>query len=77
MFMFEKCELFYILSLYMDNILLIKNDSEMIDQTKSWLSKNFEIKDIVEAAYILGIKISRDKKLKALSLNQKKYIDHI
>ena len=33
----------------------------MIDTTKKWLSSNFEIKNMGEANYILGVKIIRDR----------------
>ena len=52
---------FIILSLYIDDILLAGNDAEMIVATKEWLSSNFEIKDMGEANYILGVKIFRDR----------------
>jgi hypothetical protein len=32
----------------------------MIDTTKKWLSSNFEIKNMGEANYILGVNIIRD-----------------
>ena len=51
---------FIILSLYVDDILLAGNDMEMIIATKGWLSSNFEMKDMGEADYILGVKILRD-----------------
>ena len=52
---------FIILSLYVDDILLAGNDMEMIIATKRWLSSNFEMKDMGEADYILGIKILKDR----------------
>ena len=61
---------FIILSLYVDNILLADNDAEMIVATKEWLSSNFEMKDMGEADYILGVKIFRDRSKKILGLSQ-------
>ena len=49
------------LILYVDGILLIVNDIEFLDSIKGYLNKNFSMKDLGEAAYILGIKIYRDK----------------
>ena len=60
---------FIILSLYVDDILLAGNDMEMIIATKGWLSSNFEMKDMGEADYILGVKILRDCSKKLLSLS--------
>ena len=33
---------------------------ELIVATKKWLSSNFEMKDMGEANYVLGVKILRD-----------------
>ena len=49
------------LILYMDGILLIGNNTEFLDSIKGYLNKIFSMKDLSEAAYILGIKISRDR----------------
>jgi hypothetical protein len=40
-----------------DEILLIGNDTPMFEATKFSLGKSFSMKDLGEAAYILGIKI--------------------
>ena len=47
------------LILYVDDILLIGNDTEFLNSIKGYLNKNFSMKDLGEAAYILGIKIYR------------------
>ena len=49
------------LILYVDDILLIGNDIEFLDSIKGYLNKSFSMKDLSEAAYILGIKIYRDR----------------
>jgi hypothetical protein len=65
---------FIIFSLYVDDILIAGNSKEMIDTTKRWLSSNFEIKDIGEPNYILGVKIIRDRVKRLLGLTQETYI---
>ena len=60
---------FIILSLYIDDILLAGNDMEIIIAIKGWLSSNFEMKDMGEADYILGVKILRDCSKNLLSLS--------
>ena len=47
------------LVLYVDDILLIGNNVLTLQSGKIWLSKNFSMKDLKEATYILGIKIYR------------------
>ena len=41
------------LILYVDDILLIENDIPMLILVKVWLSKEFAMKDLGEASYIL------------------------
>ena len=53
---------FTILSLYVDDILLASNDLNMRQSIKSWLNSKFEMKDMGEASYVLGIKIMRNRK---------------
>ena len=60
---------FVILSLYVNDILLAGNSKEMIDTTKKWLSSNFEMKDIGDASYVLGVKIVRDRAKRFLGLS--------
>ena len=53
---------------------MVGNNEEMIDNAKRWLSSNFEIKDMGEANYVLGVKIVRDCAKKLLGLSQETYI---
>ncbi|KAJ9547978.1 hypothetical protein OSB04_020521 [Centaurea solstitialis] len=59
------------------NILLIGNDVPTLQSVKSWLSKCFQMKDLGEAAYILGIKIYRNRSKRLIGLSQSTYIDKI
>jgi len=65
---------FIILSLYIDDILIAGNSKEMINTTKKWWSSNFEMKDMGEASYVLGVKIIRDRVKRLLGLTQENYI---
>jgi hypothetical protein len=40
-----------------DDILLASNDVRLIQETKGILSSNFDMKDLGEASYVLGIQI--------------------
>ncbi|GJU74466.1 retrotransposon protein, putative, ty1-copia subclass [Tanacetum coccineum] len=50
-----------ILILYVDDILLMGNNISMLQDVKSYLGRSFAMKDLGDAAYILGIKIYRDR----------------
>ena len=45
------------LVLYVDDILLIGNAIQVMSLVKIWLSSQFDMKDLGEASYILGIKL--------------------
>ena len=65
------------LVLYVDDILLIGNDIDVLSSVKGWLQKQFDMKDLGQANYILGIKLLQDLKNKVLALSQALYIDKI
>ena len=65
------------LILYVDDILIIGNNIQMLKDVKAWLEKCFAMKDLGEAAYILGIKIYRDRSKRLLGLSQSTYIDKV
>ena len=66
-----------VLVLYVDDILLIRNDESILLLVKVWLLKNFSMKDLGEVTYILGIHIYRDRSRRFLDLSQSLYIDTI
>ena len=68
---------FIILVLYVDDILLACNDNNMLHETKRFLSSKFDMKDLGEASYILGIEIHRDRSIGVLSRSQKSYIEKV
>ena len=65
------------LILYVDDILLIGNNVELLTNVKKWLTEHFQMKDLGEASYVLGIKIYRDRTNKLLALSQASYIDKV
>ena len=66
-----------IFSLYVDDILLAWNDMDSIVATKKWLSSTFEMKDMGDTNFVLGVKINRDRSKKILSLSYGTYIKKI
>nr|GEY31549.1 retrotransposon protein, putative, Ty1-copia subclass [Tanacetum cinerariifolium] len=63
------------LVLYVDDILLIGNNIPTLQSVKDWLGKCFAMKDLGDAAYILGIKIYRDRSKRLIGLSQDTYLD--
>ncbi|GKB04542.1 retrotransposon protein, putative, ty1-copia subclass [Tanacetum coccineum] len=65
------------LILYFDDILIMGNNIPMLQDVKSYLGRCFAMKDLGEAAYILGIKIHRDRSKRLIGLCQSAYIEKI
>ena len=65
------------LVLYVDDILLPANDTYLLVDTKQLLFSHFDIKDLGEASYVLGIQILRDRPSDIMRLSQQTYIDRI
>ena len=66
-----------LLILYVHDILLIGNDTEFLNSIKRYFNKNFSMKELGEAAYILGIKIYRDTSRRLIGLLQSTYLDKV
>ena len=65
------------LVLYVDDILIMGNNIPKLQEVKDYLGSCFSVKDLGEAAYILGIKIYRDRSRRLIGLCQTAYIDKI
>ncbi|GJV43322.1 retrotransposon protein, putative, ty1-copia subclass [Tanacetum coccineum] len=65
------------LILYVDDILIMGNNIPMLQDVKSHLERCLAMKDLGEAAYILGIKIYRDRSKRLIGLCQSDYIEKI
>ena len=60
--------------LYVDDLLLIGSSLAEVKQLKTDLSARFEMTDLGEAEYVLGLQITRDRRRRSLSLSQADYI---
>ena len=47
---------FIFLVLYVDDILLASSDINLLHETKRFFSRNFAMKDLGEASYVIGIR---------------------
>ncbi|KAK4270649.1 hypothetical protein QN277_019428 [Acacia crassicarpa] len=65
------------LILYVDDILLATIDNGLLHEVKQFLSKSFDMKDMGDASYVIGIKIQRDRRRGVLGLSQETYINKV
>nr|GEU99856.1 hypothetical protein [Tanacetum cinerariifolium] len=65
------------LILYVDDMILMRNHKPSLQEVKDYLGKCFSMKDLGDAAYILRIKIYRDRSRRLIGLSQDAYLDKI
>jgi hypothetical protein len=63
--------------LYVDDMLLVGNNMDVIKEVKSQLSSKFDMKDLGASSFILGMEIKRYRANKKLWLNQRKCVEMI
>ncbi|RVX23597.1 Retrovirus-related Pol polyprotein from transposon TNT 1-94 [Vitis vinifera] len=61
-----------ILIVYVDDIILSGNDMEELQNLKKYLSEEFEVKDLGNLKYFLGMEVARSRK--GIVVSQRKYI---
>ena len=61
---------FVILVLYVDDILLTSNNLNILIETKQLLAQHFEMKNLWNSSFVLGIEIYLDRSLGVLRLSQ-------
>ena len=69
--------IYIILSLYVDEMLVVGSNMQDINVLKIKLAKSFAMKDLGAAKQILGRRITRDRKNHKLMLSQGEYIEKV
>ena len=72
----NKCgkQCLIIIAVYVDDTILAANDMELLRAEKANLSIRFEMEDLGEIHYCLGMAIERDRRAKVLMIHQKSYL---
>ena len=70
-------EHFIYVVLYVNDMLLVRNNMEVIKEVKSYISSMFDMKDLGVVNLIFGMEIKRNRVDRKLWLNQRKYVETI
>jgi len=63
-----------IIALYVNDITMVSKNLETINQDKEALKKHYEMTDLGEIAWILGIRVTHDRNAGWIALSQEKFI---
>ena len=66
-----------IIALYVDDLLIFGKTLKNVEKVKRLLSGEFEMKDMGELKFFLGIQVHRDRKARTIHINQSAYINKI
>jgi hypothetical protein len=65
------------ISVYVDDILIFGKDKQKVQRLKDKLSARFNMKDLGPVTWYLGIKITRDRQARTITLSQKAYFQKV
>ena len=71
---YKRGSVVLIISLYVDDLLLASDSLQELNKVKVELQACFDMEDMGEASYALGIKIARDRAARTLTISQGAYI---
>jgi Reverse transcriptase (RNA-dependent DNA polymerase) len=66
-----------ILIIYVDDIMLLGNSLNQIEEVKKLIATSFEISDLGEISYFLGLYVIHDQSQHIIDLDQSKYISDV
>jgi hypothetical protein len=73
-YVFELGAAFLAMAVYVDDFFVAFNDEAVFEALKSHLEKHFRIKDLGDLRWALGIRVTRDRQARTLSLDQEQYL---
>ena len=75
--MFEDKTGTAILTLYMDDILLLGNNKQVLGKMKKQLMDRFEMTNLGDVSKVLGMNVTRDRETGTITVDQKDYTEDI
>lgn len=77
LYIINKQGTYLMLLVYVDDLLIASNSVQLMQLVKTQLSNKFDMTDLGEPSYLLGVQILRNKTNGTITLNQGKYIDDV
>ena len=76
-YMCKSGEIFTILAVHVDNMLVVSNSKPKLVEVKLGLAQYFKVKDLGEVKFLLGIEVLCDRQAGRLELSQHTYIEQL
>ena len=72
-YIYRKNGVVIILTLYVDDLLLVGADIQVIESIKQKLMKRFKMTDMGDVSLVLGMQVTRDRQQKTITISQENY----
>ena len=59
---------------YVDDLVIVSNNLDAVKEFKRLLAARFKLADMGDLQWILGMEVKRNRKVRTLTLHQRKYI---
>ena len=70
-------KLFIIVVLYVDDLIITSNSDPLMSEFKAKLCEKYKMKDLGELHWCLGMRVTRDRTKRTITLDQEKYIGDV
>jgi hypothetical protein len=60
-----------------DDLIILSSNMESMDALKSKLEAKYEMMDLEELNYCLGVEFARDRAVRTITMNQAKYVEEV
>jgi hypothetical protein len=74
---YRRGSVIVIITLYVDDLLLASDSLTQLEQVKAELSTCFDMEDLGEAHFVLGVEITRNRKMRTLTISQGAYVTDV
>ena len=68
---------FVMIAIYVDDMLFFSNNTDMLEKEKNAIAKEFQVEDLGELHYVVGMSIVRNREKRTMSITQKKYLEGV
>jgi hypothetical protein len=68
---------FVIIAIYVDDMMFFSNNTQMLEKEKKAIAEKFQVEDLGELHYVLGMSIVRNRESRTMSISQKKYLEGV
>ena len=68
---------FVMIAIYVDDMLFFSNNTDMLEKEKNAIAMEFQVEDLGELHYVVGMSIVRNREKRTMSITETKYLEGV